>query len=122
MLSFDEVGDDITLYWLAATATSAAHARQRSRSIGLLTLNTWLIGNIGTSTGVSLSKAPVCDDDMESIDDQIQVSWPGSNSVNGDRNAGSCRGRSRDQTLVGAGRSPSTARRRYSPIRISADT
>lgn len=184
MLSFDEVLDDITLYWLTATATSAArlyweswdkdwgmmkvdipvgysifpgeifrapqdllshqrfssrmallclktghhlwtpreHARQRSRLIGLITLNTWMIGNIGTSTRVSLSKAPVRDDDMESVDDQIQVSWPGSNSVSGDRNAGSCRGRSRDQTLVGAGRSPSTARRRYSPIRTSADS
>jgi hypothetical protein len=122
VLSFDEVLDNITLYWLTATATSAAHARQRPRSIGLLTLNTWMIGNIGTSTRVSLSKAPVRDDDMESVDDQIQVSWPGSNSVSGDSNAGSCRGGSRDQTLVGAGRSPSTARRRYSPIRISADS
>ena len=28
--------------------------------MGLLTLNTWMIGNIGTSTRVSLSKAPVC--------------------------------------------------------------
>jgi hypothetical protein len=33
---------------------------QASRSIGLLTLNTWTIWNIGTSTRVSLSEAPVC--------------------------------------------------------------
>jgi len=69
-----------------------------------------------------IESACVRDDDMESVDDQIQASWPGSNSVSGDRNAGSCRGRNRDQTLVGAGRSPSTARRRYFPIRISADS
>jgi hypothetical protein len=72
----------------------------------------------------SLLIASACarDDDMESVDDKIQASWPGSDSVSGDRNAGSCRGRNRDQTLVGTGRSPPTARRRYSPIRISADS
>jgi len=88
--------------------------------MGLLTLNTWTTGNIGTPTRVSIASACVRDDDMESVDDQIQASWPGSNSVSCDRNAGSCRGRNRDQTLVGTGRSPPTARRRYSPIRISA--
>jgi hypothetical protein len=69
-----------------------------------------------------IASACVRDDDMESVDDQIQASWPGSNSVSGDRNAGSCRGRNRDPTLVRTGRSPPTARRRYSPIRISADS
>src|SRR6266550_8226774 len=67
-----------------------------------------------------IASACVRDDDMESVDDQIQASWPGSNSVSCDRNAGSCRGRNHDQTLVGTGRSPPTAHRRYSPIRISA--
>jgi hypothetical protein len=47
-----------------------------------------------------IESACVRDDDMESIDDQIHASWPGSDSVSGDRNTGSCRGRNRDQTLV----------------------
>jgi hypothetical protein len=45
---------------------------------------------------------------MEPLDDQIQASWPGSNSVSGDRNTCNCLGRNNNQTLV-AGRSPPTA-------------
>jgi hypothetical protein len=57
-----------------------------------------------------IASACVRDDDMESVDDQIQTAWTSSNPVSGDRNAGSCHGRNRDQTLVGTGRSPPTAR------------
>src|SRR5882762_2519262 len=48
------------VFMLAANWTPREHARQASRSIGLLTLNTWTIWNIGTPTRVSLSEAPVC--------------------------------------------------------------
>src|ERR1700692_4834317 len=47
---------------------------------------------------------------MEPLDDQIQASWPGGNSVSGAGNACTGLGRNHNQTLVGAGRSPPTAR------------
>jgi hypothetical protein len=87
-----------------------------------LETSTRLTGNIRTSTRVCLSEALMRNDDMESLDDQIQASRPGRNSVSSDRNTGSCRRRNRDQALVGAGRSPPAARHRYSPVRFSADS
>ena len=51
------------------------------------TPNTWLTRNIRTSTRVSLSEALRRDDDMESLNDQIQASWRGRNSVSSDRHA-----------------------------------
>jgi hypothetical protein len=49
--------------------------------------NTWLTRNIWASTRVSLSEALVRDDGMESLDDQIQASWRGRNSISSDRHA-----------------------------------
>lgn len=58
---------------------------------------------------------------MEPHDDSIQAVLPCCNSIRSARNACTGRGRNRNQTLVGAGRSPPTTRRGYSPTRISAD-
>ena len=82
--------------------------------------NARLTRNIRTSTRVFVLDALVRDDDMEPLDDQIQASRPSPNSYSSARHACAGRGRNHNQTLVRAGRSSPTARRRYSPIRIPA--
>ena len=96
----------------AAIWLDTARARSTGVSLDRFANSQYLDDREYRDVNKSLLIGSACayDDEMESVDDQIQAFWTGSNSVSGDRNAGSCRGRNRDQTLVGASRPPSAAR------------